>query len=293
MSPALAQGDEFVASDSVDPVVGDIVTFLHPEREDAFWLVKRVTRLIDDGHVWVESDNKSLATADSRRFGALPNSDVSTVVTRLDAALFTEAVDMLVQEDVSLAAIVSAHGVPEFWSRAEGFPTLVWLILEQQVSLESGAAMYRRLTDLAGAVTPDRIVDTGEEELRRIGVTRQKAGYIVDLAQQIVSGSLSMDEVGSAPPETAREMLMGVRGIGPWTADAYLLSALGHIDMFPSGDRALQVGMRDALGMSHVPTSDETEILAEPWRPVRAVAARLIWHAYLTERGRVEPPTPV
>jgi DNA-3-methyladenine glycosylase II len=83
-----------------------------------------------------------------------------------------------------------------------------------------------------------------------------------------------------------------VKGIGPWTADAYLLSALGFPDVFPVGDRALQVGTGEVLGMSSVPDEEELEIVSAPWRPIRAAAARVIWHAYLKRRGRVEPLDP-
>jgi DNA-3-methyladenine glycosylase II len=125
-----------------------------------------------------------------------------------------------------------------------------------------------------------------------IGITWQKARYIHDLAVSIRDGELDLDALAEQAPEQARESLLEVRGIGPWTADAYLLSALRLPDVFPIGDRALQVGMTELLGMTRLLFPDDMEFHSRPWRPLRAVAARIIWHAYLSKRGRVEPPDP-
>ncbi len=215
-----------------------------------------------------------------------------TVVERLDPGSFHEACVLLGNEDETLGGIIDEHGIPDFWARDPGFSTLVWLILEQQVSLESGAAMFRKLHEAAGAMTPQALADLGREAMRSIGVTRQKAGYLLGLADEVRQGRLELEELARLEEEEAREALMSVRGIGAWTADAYLLSALRHPDVFPVGDRALQVGTGETLGMSSVPDAGELEILSQPWKPVRAAAARLIWHGYLVRRGRTEPTDP-
>jgi DNA-3-methyladenine glycosylase II len=301
MRPNLVPGDEFVTTTSRRPEVGEIVALPHPERED-FWLVKRLAagpgetvdsqQILGSGEAWVLSDNPVDGVADSRRFGPVPFDNLHPAVTRLDETTFTEAVNLLTAEEEVFAAVVSAHGPPPFWSRPAGFPTLVWLILEQQVSLESGAEMYRRLHGLVGEITPETVIASGEAELRAIGVTRQKARYLLDLAAMLTGGGLDLDDLGRSTPEEARAKLLGLRGIGPWTADVYLLSALRFPDVFPLGDRALQVGTAEVLGMAAVPDQAELELVATPWRPVRAVAARIIWHSYLSNRGRVEPPDP-
>ncbi len=108
----------------------------------------------------------------------------------------------------------------------------------------------------------------------------------------VVEGEIDLESMELDHVDNSRAALIGIKGIGPWTADAYLLSASRRPDMWPVGDRALQVGTGAALGMTVVPDEDELEIIAEQWRPGRAVAARLIWHAYLSERGRTEPPNP-
>lgn len=288
MLPTLAPGEEFVATDSYPATPGDVVAFPHPHREN-FWLVKRLGRLESDGTAWVESDNAEVPATDSRAFGAVPVAGLMPKVERLDETTFHEAVALLAAEDEDFARTVASHGIPPFWHREPGFPTLALLILEQQVSLESGAAMYRRMMDLLGEMTPDSVIAAGETALHQIGVTRQKASYLVELASLVVSGDLDLDELSSADRTVARASLIAIKGIGPWTADAYLLSALRFPDVFPVGDRALQVGTREALELDADPTEDELEIRSQPWRPVRAAAARLIWHAYLEVRGRREP----
>jgi DNA-3-methyladenine glycosylase II len=301
MRPTLAPGDEFVASASHPAQVGDIVVLPHPGRED-FWLVKRLAagpgEMVDGhgplgpGEAWVVSDNPGAGVADSRRLGPVPIESLQPLLTHLDGATFAEAVALLTAEEDAFAAVVGEHGPPPFWNRPAGFPTLVWLILEQQVSLESGAEMYRRLHGLLGQITPGAVAGAGEASLRGIGITRQKAGYLLDLAASITDGELDLDDLGQSSSEEARVTLLAMKGIGPWTADVYLLSALRFPDVFPIGDRALQVGTGEVLGMTGVPDLDELELISAPWRPVRAVAARIIWHAYLATRGRVEPPDP-
>lgn len=294
MRPNLAPGDEVVAVDTREPSVGDVVVFLHPDRP-GFWMVKRVAdppEPIGQDEVWVLSDSPGVTRADSRTFGPLPKASMWTVIEHLDSPSFVEACILLAAEDESLGSILDEHGIPEFWAREPGFPTLVWLILEQQVSLESGAAMYRRLHAAAGSMTPRAILDLGDASLRALGVTRQKSGYLLDLAQEVVGGELDLDEIGRVPEGDARAALTSIRGIGPWTADAYLLSAVRHPDVFPVGDRALQVGTGETLGMSSVPEPAELELLSQPWKPIRAAAARIIWHGYLARRGRIEPVDP-
>ncbi|HEX6220523.1 MAG TPA: S26 family signal peptidase [Acidimicrobiia bacterium] len=287
MLPTLQPGQEVVTVNTRPPEPGNLVVFQHPVRPE-LWLIKR---LVDESGR-VASDNPSDSAHDSDELGSLPMSALLTVVDRFDEDTFRQACELLVDEDPHLAKLVERWGVPEFWHRSPGFPTLVLLILEQQVSLESGAAMYRRVARLTGQVTPGNLLAAGQHRLRSIGVTRQKTGYLLDLARRIVDAQLDLDALESKPKEEARAELISIRGIGPWTADAYLLSASRRPDMWPVGDRALQVGTAEALGLGAIPHQTELEVIGEPWRPVRAAAARLIWHSYLSERGRVEPPDP-
>ena len=166
-----------------------------------------------------------------------------------------------------------------------GFPTLVLLILEQQVSLASAKAAYDRLAARLGEVTPAGVLASTDEDLRADGFSRQKARYVRALSTALGDGSLDLDEVATIEDEAARTSLVALPGIGPWTAECYLLSALRRPDVWPAGDIALQEGARRARRLEMRPTALELERIGEAWRPHRATAARLLWHLYLSERA--------
>ncbi|HYC31453.1 MAG TPA: hypothetical protein VEB59_04145 [Gemmatimonadales bacterium] len=190
----------------------------------------------------------------------------------------------LTRRDRGLADIVARFGPPPLWSRPRGFPTLLRIILEQQVSLESARAMYLRLAATTGKVTPRAVLALGARGLRRLGFTRQKAGYATELARRIEDGSLPIARLHRLSDEDASALLMGVPGIGPWTAGIYLLMALRRPDIWPRGDLALHKAMARLDELARVPSSEEAELIAARWRPLRAVAARILWHGYLSER---------
>ena len=205
----------------------------------------------------------------------------------LDETSFAAAAADLCSSDPDLAAIVERHGLPDFWAREPGFETLVLLILEQQVSLASAKAAYRRLVArLGGTLTPRGVLDSSEEELRADGFSRQKARYVRVLAAALEDGGLDLAVVGSLDDEDARRALVALPGIGPWTAEVYLLSALRRPDTWPVGDIALQEGARRVRRLDVRPSPEELATIGEAWRPHRASAARLLWHLYLSEPAR-------
>jgi DNA-3-methyladenine glycosylase II len=208
----------------------------------------------------------------------------------LDKRSFAAAVAELCSTDSDLAAIVERHGLPEFWAREPGFPTLVLLILEQQVSLASARAAYDRLVTRLGKLTPRGVLESTDEELRADGFSRQKNRYARALAAAVEDRSLDLDEIGSLEDVAVREALVALPGIGPWTAEVYLLSALRRPDTWPTGDIALQEGARRAKGLELRPSPEELETIGDAWRPHRASAARLLWHLYLSENGRRDSP---
>ena len=208
----------------------------------------------------------------------------------LDERSFVSAVTELCSADADLAAIVEQHGIPEFWAREPGFPTLVLLILEQQVSLASARAAYDRLVTRLGGLTPGGVLDSTDEELRADGFSRQKNRYARALAAAITDGALDLDAVATLDDADVRTALVALPGIGPWTAEVYLLSAVRRPDTWPAGDIALQEGARRAKGLELRPSPEELEAIGETWRPHRATAARLLWHLYLSENGRRETP---
>jgi len=200
---------------------------------------------------------------------------------RLDRRSMLAGVRALTKKDRPLARVVSLHGPPPMWARRPGIATLVRIVLEQQVSLASGKAIYLRLERSLGVVTSKTILHRGEAGLRRLGLTRQKAGYCVGIARSVLGGALNLRRVARASDMDAREELMRVKGIGPWTADIYLLMALRRPDVWPTGDIALHTGLQVLRRLPQRPTSEHAEKIAHRWSPWRSVAARIVWHGYL------------
>jgi DNA-3-methyladenine glycosylase II len=199
----------------------------------------------------------------------------------LDDAGLLRGVTDLAAHDPDLAGIVARHGPPPLWGRKPGFATLVHIILEQQVSLRSAAAALARLEAATGTITPAAIVATGAPALLEAGLTRQKTRYLVGLSEDVLSGRLDLAALETLDDAPAGDRLMRVVGIGRWTADIYLLMALRRPDIWPTGDLALAAALRHAKRLPTTPSADLQRAVAEAWRPWRAVAARILWHAYL------------
>ena len=166
-----------------------------------------------------------------------------------------------------------------------GFPGMVHLILGQQVSIEAADAMYARLEATIGPVTPAGILALDDPTMRQCGFTRMKAEYARGLAIAAIDG-LDFDRVSAAPHDEAIRTLTGLRGIGLWTAECFLLFCAGQRDVFPAGDLALRVGWQELAGAAETPSEMQLRATAEDWAPRRSAAAFLIWHAYLRRRGR-------
>lgn len=191
------------------------------------------------------------------------------------------AVDQLADMDPTMAVLADRNGIPPLWPRDPGFATMVRFILEQQVSLESADAAYRRLGEAIGSVEPGPFLTLGDDELRSIGFSRQKTGYVRGVADGILDGTIDFEAIGGLDDTEARSRLLRIRGVGPWTAACYLLFVLRRPDIWPPGDRALQVAVGRLLDLPDVPDVEETNRRAEAWRPLRAVAARMLWFDYL------------
>jgi DNA-3-methyladenine glycosylase II len=200
---------------------------------------------------------------------------------RIDESNLGHAVAWLMASHPPLAAVVDRHGLPPLWARNPGFATLVLFILEQQVSLASARAAFDRLLAASGEIHPDRFLELSDSRLRDIGFSRQKAGYARGLAAGLADGSITLPDDATSD-DAARRDLLAIKGVGPWTAECYLLFVLGRPDVWPTGDRALQVSMGRVLSLPEVPTAADADEIAAAWRPLRAVAARLLWHDYLS-----------
>ena len=206
----------------------------------------------------------------------------------LDTGSLAEAAQQLARRDPHLSAIFETHGHPPLWRRPATFTTLVRIILEQQVSLKSADAMFRRLRAAITPFTPQTVITGGPDHLRRLGVTRQKTAYLLHLSTAIVEGNLNLRRLGRMSDADVKAALMQIKGLGSWSADVYLLMAMCRADIWPAGDLALAVAVKELNGLKQKPTFEELELIAEKWRPHRAVAARMLWQYYLARRTRNE-----
>lgn len=204
----------------------------------------------------------------------------------LDEKSLRRAVRLLAARDADLAAIVQHFGPPPLWARRPGFATLVHLILEQQVSLASAKAAFIKLQTTLGEVEPHLLLTLSDDELKAIGFSRQKTLYARLLAEAVRDGQLDFTQLNELEDDRVRAMLTQLKGIGVWTADCYLLMALRRPDVWPHGDLALAVAWQRLKQLPERPSYPALGEVAERWRPWRAVAARLLWHNYLSERGK-------
>jgi len=208
------------------------------------------------------------------------------VMPLLSAENFPLAVQELAGRDPHLAAVLANYGPPPLWVREPGFPTLVYIILEQQVSLASARAAFDRLRKAVRPLTPRKFLKLSDTQLKKIGFSRQKTLYTRLLAESLSRRHFDLRELHELEDDTARKMFIAFKGIGPWTADIYLLSAMRRPDIWPVGDLALAVAVKEVKDLAERPSPQALEEMSAPWRPWRAVAARLFWHAYLSKRGQ-------
>jgi len=204
----------------------------------------------------------------------------------LNEDAFTQAVRALADRDAHLAEVVQKFGQPPLWVHEPGFPTLVYIILEQQVSLASAKAAFDRLNIAVRPLTPRGFLKLTDAKLKRIGFSRQKTLYTRLLAESLSRRYFDLRYLHELRDDAVRKMLTAFKGIGNWTADIYLLSALRRPDIWPVGDLALATAVQEVKHLRKRPSPEHLEKISAPWRPYRAVAARLFWHAYLSRRGQ-------
>jgi DNA-3-methyladenine glycosylase II len=191
---------------------------------------------------------------------------------------------LLARRDKNLALILKQYGPPPLWARKPGFATLVQIILEQQVSLSSAAAIFGRLNKSIVPFRPAEMLLLGEPHLKSLGLTRQKTAYCLHLSQSLTEKRLNLNQLARLTDEEAKARLMEVKGIGSWSADIYLLMSLLRQDIWPSSDLALAIAARQLMKLKTRPSPDQLTEIAERWRPFRSVAARMLWQYYLAQR---------
>lgn len=204
---------------------------------------------------------------------------------QFDESNFHRFCNLLTKKDKELRNIIRQHGYPPMWTRPNTFQTLILTILEQQVSLAAAYAAFKKLKEKIGYVTPQKILQLSDEEMRACYFTRQKMGYARHLAEAIIKKQVSLKKLSLLPDEEVREQLIRLKGIGHWTIDVYLMHVLQRTDLFPLGDIALVNSLKETKQLHPHVSKDEMLAIAEPWRPYRTIASMILWHSYIKKRN--------
>src|SRR2546421_2263775 len=197
-----------------------------------------------------------------------------------------DAITALIALDPRWTAIAERSGKPPLRRREGGFAGLVQIIVSQQVSVASAAAIYGRLVAIGDPFDHTSVLRARKDRLLRVGLSNAKVKTLKAIAKAISSGTIDLHSLAELAADDAHAALVALHGIGPWTADIYLLTCIGHADAWPAGDLALQEAARMAFNLRTRPTTKEMGPLAENWRPYRAVAARLLWTYYRAMKNR-------
>ena len=194
-----------------------------------------------------------------------------------------QAIEYLSEKDTIFKLIIEKYGLPTIPKRPQGFETLVLLILEQQVSIDSAKATFLKLREKIKIFEPSILLDLSDEEFRTLGVSRQKTSYIKALSIAILNNDIDLESLPTKTADQVRQELIKIKGIGNWTIDIYLMFCLQAPDLLPLGDVAVVNTMKELLDIHE---KEAMEIHAIQWSPYRSYATFLLWHYYLNKRNR-------
>lgn len=194
-----------------------------------------------------------------------------------------KAIQYLSEKDSIFKPIIEKYGLPTIPKRPQGFETLVLLILEQQVSIDSAKATFLKLKAKQPNFNPESLLSFSDDAFRLIGVSRQKTSYIKALSLSIINNQIDLESLATKPPEQVREELIKIKGIGNWTIDIYLMFSLQAPDIIPLGDIAVINTIKELLDIHD---KQEMENYVSKWSPYKSIATFLLWHYYLCKRNR-------
>jgi DNA-3-methyladenine glycosylase II len=196
------------------------------------------------------------------------------------------AVHALVEQDPRLKPVLKLTGMPALRRRDPGYAGLAAIVCGQQLSTASAAAIWARVSAAFDPFHPDALRRARADRLGRLGLSAAKIKTLKNLARELAAERINLEVLANEDADAAHDTLTALHGIGPWTADVYLLFCLGHGDAWPAGDLAVQEAVRIGLGLKTRPTAKEMAPLAEPWRPMRGAAAHLWWSYYRALKKR-------
>jgi len=203
---------------------------------------------------------------------------------RFDKSNYTHLCNEVASKDTDLQKIIDEYGYPPYWVRPNSFETLVLTILEQQVSLASAYAAYKKLKGKLDNITPKNVLQLTDEDLRSCYFSRQKIVYVRGLAEAIITKQINLKKFEGQPDNVVRTELKKLKGIGDWTVDIYLIHALRHTDVFPVGDLALINSIKMVKGLETL-TKEEALTLSRKWQPYRSFATFIFWHYYIKKKN--------
>ena len=199
---------------------------------------------------------------------------------------FISYCELLAAKDVHLKEIINQYGYPPCWSRTPSFTTLIYIILEQQVSLAAAKAAFLKLEAAIDHITPEKILQLTVAEMKACYFSRQKTIYARQLSEAVLNGQLQVEVLTEMSDDDVRTTMKKIKGIGDWTVDVFLMMALHRFDCFPTGDIALIKSIKEVKLLPLHSTKETILAVAEQWRPYRTIAAFLLWHAYLEKRKK-------
>ena len=207
------------------------------------------------------------------------------MITSFHTGNFQFHCDQLAAIDREMKHIIKTHGYPPMWTRPANFATLIHIILEQQVSLASALAAFNKLKQKIGTITPEKLLQLSDAELRACYFSRQKTVYARHLAETLIAKKIQLKKLSALPDEEIRTALKQVKGIGDWTSDVFLMFALQRTDIFPIGDLAMVNALKEVKKLPKQTAKEDLLQMAEAWRPYRTIATMLLWHHYIKTRN--------
>ena len=215
----------------------------------------------------------------------MPEVVLTSALTFFNKDNFCRLCDKLSSDDAELRQIIQTHGYPPMWTRSNSFESLILIILEQQVSLQSAKAAFLKLNQKLGHITPQGLLTLTDEDMRACYFSRQKTRYARDLAETIMSGRLDLENLSTCSDDDIRKVLKQVKGIGEWTADIYLIFVLQRTDIFPLGDLAMINALKEIKRLKKDIPREKIIKVANKWKPYRSIATMLLWHHYIQTRS--------
>jgi len=206
--------------------------------------------------------------------------------SRFDKTNFYSFCDILAEQDADLKDVLKQYGYPPLWMRKPSFATLIQIILEQQVSLSSASAAFSKLKNKIGSVTPKKLLQLSDAELKACYFSRQKIIYAKELARAVTVQQLPLRKIIQLPADEIRLILKQIKGIGDWTTDIFLMMCMQEPDIFPAGDIALIKSLKEIKRLPVHASIREVVSIANEWKPYRTVAAFILYHSYLSKRNR-------